>query len=72
MSRRLSDQERQLLQLIFRAGGSVCPGTDTIIPKAGHKTLRRMERAGLLRVEETDDGPRFHLSDLGRQEAENG
>lgn len=72
MSRRLSDQERQLLQLISNAGGSVCPGTDTVIPKAGHKSLRRMERAGMLRVEETDDGPRFHLSDLGRQEAEHG
>lgn len=70
--RKLADQERQLLQLISNAGGSVCPGTDTVIPKAGHKSLRRMERAGLLRVEETDDGPRFHLTALGRQEAEHG
>lgn len=70
--RKLTDQERQLLQLISNAGGSVCPGTDTVIPKAGHKSLRRMERAGLLSVEETQDGPRFHLTALGRQEAEHG
>lgn len=70
--RKLTDQERQLLQFISGAGGSVCPGTDTVIPKTGHKSLRRMERAGLLSVEETDDGPRFHLTPLGREEAENG
>ena len=61
--RKLTEQERQLSQLIASAGGSVCPGTDTIIPKAGHKSLRRMERARQLSVEETDDAPRFHLDD---------
>ncbi|WP_152658721.1 hypothetical protein [Devosia chinhatensis] len=70
--RKLTGQERQLLQLISSAGGSVCPGVDVQIPREGHRSLRRMERAGLLRVEETDDGPRFHLSDLGNQEAEHG
>jgi len=70
--RKLTDQERQLLSLISSAGGSVCPGTDASIPKAGHKSLRRMAGAGLLTVEETDDGPRFHLTELGRQEANHG
>ena len=70
--RRLSPEELQLLTLINAAGGSVCPGIDTSIPKAGHKALRRMERAGLLRVEETDDGPRFHLTALGQEEVDHG
>lgn len=67
--RKLSDQERELLQLISNAGGSICPGSGISIPREGHKSLRRMERAGLLRVEETDDGPRFHLTSLGMEEA---
>jgi predicted transcriptional regulator len=70
--RKLTDQECQLLQLISNAGGSICPGVDVSIPREGHRSLRRMERAGLLRVEETDDGPRFHLTAIGRQEAEHG
>jgi hypothetical protein len=67
--RKLTDQEHQLLQYIDAAGGSVCPGTDASIPKAGHKSLRRMATAGLLRIEETDDGPRFHLTAEGREHA---
>ncbi|WP_108397594.1 hypothetical protein [Devosia submarina] len=70
--RKLTDQERQLLELINSAGGSVCPGTDTTIPKAGHKALQRMARAGLLSIEETDDGPRFHLTSAGRGEVDDG
>lgn len=70
--RKLTDQERQLLQYIDAAGGSICLGTDTSIPKAGHKSLQRTERAGLLRVEETDDGPRFHLTAAGRAEVDHG
>lgn len=66
--RKLSEQERQLLHLINNAGGSICPGVETIIPRGGHKSLRRMEKAGLLRVEETDDGPRFHLTDSAMAE----
>ena len=68
--RKLTDQEHHLLQYIDAAGGSVCPGTDASIPKAGHKSLQRMERAGLLRVEETDDGPRFHLTAAGQSEVD--
>ena len=67
---RPNPEEQRLLALISESGGSVCPGTDTSIPKAGHRALRRMERAGLLSVEETDDGPRFHLTALGQEEVE--
>lgn len=70
--RKLAHQERQLLELINSAGGSVCPGTDTTIPKAGRKSLRRMANAGLLSIEETDDGPRFHLTTAGRAEVNDG
>lgn len=67
--RKLTDQERQLLQIISNAGGSVCPGNDTIIPKAGHKALRMLERRGDLTVSDTDDGPRFTLTSQGQEEA---
>ncbi|QDZ10559.1 hypothetical protein [Devosia ginsengisoli] len=70
--RKLTDQERQLLRLIADAGGSICPGVDTNIPKEGHKSLRRMERAGLLTVEDTDDGPRFKLTILALPEVDHG
>ena len=70
--RKLTDQERQLLELINSAGGSVCPGTDASIPKAGHKSLRKMVTRGDLTVEETDDGPRFTLTAQGRSEADHG
>ncbi|MFD2646389.1 hypothetical protein ACFSX5_01115 [Devosia albogilva] len=70
--RKLTAQERQLLHLINNAGGSICPGVETSIPREGHKSLRRMERAGLLRVEETQDGFRFHLTDAGRAEIDHG
>lgn len=72
MTRRLTPEELQLLQLISRAGGSVCPGSDVSIPRAAHKALRRMERAGLLTAEDTDDGPRFHLTAQGQAEADHG
>ena len=68
--RKLTNQERQLLALISSAGGSVCPGVDASIPKAADVSLRRMERAGLLRIEETDDGARFHITEEGRDHVE--
>lgn len=67
--RKLTDQERQLLQLIKFNDGSICPGVEVSIPPEGHKSLRRMERAGLLSVEDTDDGPRFTLTEQGQEEA---
>jgi len=68
--RKLTPEEARLLQMIAQAGGSVCPGTDASIPKAGHKSLRKMVTRGDLAVEETDDGPRFTLTAQGRAEAE--
>lgn len=70
--RKLAYQELQLLQYIEAAVGSVCPGTDASIPKAGHKSLRKMVTRGDLTVEETDDGPRFTLTAQGRSEADHG
>lgn len=70
--RKLTDQERQLLQAIRDEGGSFCPSDLDSVTRAGHQSLRRMERAGLLRIEDTDAGARFHLTPLGREEAENG
>lgn len=67
--RKLTVQERQLLQLISGAGGSVCPGVDTSVPRAAHKALRKMVTRGDLTVEDTDDGPRFTLTSQGQEEA---
>jgi len=70
--RKLTDQERQLLRLISLAGGSVCPGVDTSIPKAAHKALRKMVTRGDLTADDTDDGPRFSLTYQGQNEADHG
>lgn len=66
--RRLAPHEAQLLVLIGEAGGSMCPGADTSIPRAAHKVLRRLVARGDLTVEETDDGARFTLTPQGRGE----
>lgn len=70
--RKLASSESQLLSLIDAAGGSVCPGTDTSIPRAAHKILRRLVARGDLTDEETDDGPRFHLTIQGQREVDHG
>ena len=70
--RKLAPDEIHLLGLIAAAGGSVCPGTDTFIPKAAQKVLRRLVARGDLRDEETDDGPRFHLTAQGQREVDHG
>ena len=64
--RRLDPVEANLLGLIERNGGSVCPGT---VPAAAHKVLRKLVNRGDLVVEETDDGPRFTLTAQGRTNA---
>lgn len=70
--RKLSEQERQLLRRISDVGGSICPGVDVLITGEARRSLNRMERAGLLSVEETDDGPRFTLTAQGRAEVDHG
>ncbi len=70
--RKLAPDQIHLLGLIADAGGSVCPGTDTFIPKAAQKVLRRLVIRGDLMNEETDDGPRFHLTAQGQREVDHG
>lgn len=60
---RLTPSEAKLIELIGNAGGSYCPGRDTPIHSEVRRILRRMERKGLIIVDDTDDGPRFTLSD---------
>lgn len=69
MTRRLTDQDLQLLQRVSAAGGSHCFSREDNIPAAGHKALRSLERRGFLTVEPTDDGPLVTLSSLGMEEA---
>jgi len=66
---KFNPSESTLLQLISKAGGSVCLGVDTSIPRAAHKALRKMVTRGDLMVEDTDDGPRFSLTVQGQEEA---
>ena len=70
--KKLAPDEIHLLTLIAAAGGSVCPGTDTFIPKAAQKLLRRLVLRGDLADEKTDDGPRFHLTAQGQREVDHG
>ncbi|NGP19156.1 hypothetical protein [Devosia aurantiaca] len=72
--RRLTDQERQLLRDIIEQDGSICPGRDIVnrITKQGHKSLRQMAGVGFLTIEDTDDGPRYHISAQGRAEVDHG
>ena len=70
--RKLSDQERQLLQRVSAASGSHCFSIEDNIPAAGHKALRSLERRGFLTVEPTDDGPLVSLTAQGRAEVDHG
>lgn len=55
--------EATLLTLISNAGGSYCPGDGAVISRDTHKLIRRLERQGVILVEQTDDGFRFSLVD---------
>lgn len=68
--RKLSEQERQLLRDIVDQDGSICPGREIVgrFSKQGRKSLRQMADMGYLTVEDTDDGPRYHLTTQGRAE----
>lgn len=59
---KLTPSETRLISLIRNAGGSYCPGNDASITSEVHRLLRKLERRGVLRVEQTDDGPRFSLA----------
>jgi hypothetical protein len=58
---KFNPSENTLLQLIANAGGSYCPGASASISSATHKLIRRLERRGVLLVEQTDDGFRYSL-----------
>lgn len=70
--RKLSPQERQLLQRVSDAGGSYCFRAEDNIPAAGHKALRSLAYRGYLTVESTDDGPLVTLTPQGQAEADHG
>jgi hypothetical protein len=59
---KLTTSEDELVSLIRNAGGSYCPGNDASITPEVHRLLRKLARRGVLRVEETDDGPRFSVT----------
>lgn len=63
--RKLSPQEQQFLAIIERVGGTHCFGRDDPISAEAMRMLRRLERAGIISVEQTDDGPRVTISDGG-------
>lgn len=68
--KKISDQERQLLQRVRDAGGRHCFGADDHIPAEGHKLLRSLARRGYLAIEPTDDGPLVILAPMGRAEVD--
>lgn len=70
--KKLTEQERHLLQRVSDAGGSRCFRQEDNIPPAGHKALRSLERRGYFTVEPTDDGPLVALTEQGRGEVNNG
>ena len=70
--KKLTDQDRHLLQRVSDAGGSHCFRQEDNIPPAGHKALRSLERRGYLTVEPTDDGPLVTLTAQGHAEADHG
>lgn len=60
---KFNPSEATLLQLLANSGGSYCPGAGAIISSATHKLIRRLQRQGVLVVEQTDDGFRFSLTE---------
>lgn len=58
---KFSPSEATFIALIANAGGSYCPGASAVISRETHKLIRRLERQGVIIVEQTDDGFRFSL-----------
>lgn len=56
---KLTPSEQTLLSLIQSVGGSYCASADAQISSEVRRAANRLERKGLLRIEETQDGPRF-------------
>lgn len=68
--RKLSDNALRLVMLINHVGGSWCPNDTSFeipgVPEALDEIIRK-KRAF---IEETDGGPRYHLTQAGVNEAE--
>lgn len=68
--RKLSNTETEVLQKLAEHG-SYCPGKDSggLVLSAVRQALDALAKRKLVLVEDTDDGPRYSLSDLGIAEA---
>ena len=64
---KLTPDESTFINLISNMPGqSYCPGADSRATPQVNRIIRRLERKGLLRVEDTDDGPRFSVLEVTR------
>ncbi|MFC3705656.1 hypothetical protein ACFOOL_12910 [Devosia honganensis] len=70
--RKLSPGERQFLAIIQLAGGSFCFSREDKVTAEAHRMLRRLDRAGLISVEPSDDGPLVTLTAQGYAEVDHG
>lgn len=61
---KLTPAETTLMHLIRSAGGSYCPGAEAQTTAEVRRLLRRLERRGLLTVEQTDDGYRYSVREV--------
>ena len=59
---KLSPSESRLLDLIRSVGGSYCPGSEAVVSRDIRRLLARLERRGLVLIEQTDDGFRYSLT----------
>lgn len=63
---KLTPSEAKLVELISAMPAkSYCPGREATLTSEVNRLLRRLDRHGVLRVEATDDGPRFTVIDHG-------
>ena len=59
---KLTPSEAKLVELIGNMPGqSYCPGSDAQATSEIHRIIRRLERKGILSVEQTDDGYRYSV-----------
>lgn len=62
----LTPSEQKLVDLIrAMPGASYCPGADSQAAPEVHRLIRRLERKGVLLVEQTDDGYRYSVRSHG-------
>lgn len=61
---KLTPSEAKLLNLIRSVGGSYCPGADVTVNREVRRLITRLERRGLLSVEQTDDGYRYSVREV--------